>query len=171
MIDGLIRNIIDVPGVAGACLFNGAGQILPESLPSFYIKEIFDDQVRRIIGLFDTIEDNYLPTDELTLKYDGMTVQLYRGKGTYLMVFVLPEANVMTVKMVSRVAIKNVTVDSIALYMSQKNAQNAKPKPPTRPPIALPSKNTSNSAPVRRRDDDDDDENRRRRHSYRGTQY
>lgn len=145
-------------------MFHESGKLHQEAVPGFYNKEVFDDLIRRVVALFETIDENYLPCDEYVLKYGDINVRLNRNKDCYLMVFVSPDANVMTVKMVSRLAIRNVSLSSLKLSAS---------KPPFRVPAATteptPAEPSTKAAPSPRRDDDDDQ--RRRRHSYRGTKY
>jgi len=170
MISGLIQNVNDVPGVAGVCVFNKKLQLYPKLLPSFYIREVFADLPRRINSLFEAIDENYLPCDEYLLKFGEMSMYLIRGKFCSLVVFMTAEANFTTVKMISRIAVKNITPDMLLASMDE--SADTPPKPLSKPkgPTQSPIPPSSSHAPVRRRDDDDDD-HPRKRHSYRGTSY
>ncbi|GHB99641.1 hypothetical protein [Cerasicoccus arenae] len=146
MSDKFVKNILDVPGVEGVCVFDREGQIVENELPSFFIDELFEDLARRVISLYETVDENYIPCDDYLLKYSERWIFLRRGNGVYFLIFANSEVNRISLKMVTNMAIKNVKSASKTLPTSAARITPAVPAP-TRTPT-LPPATPTQAAPT-----------------------
>lgn len=108
MSDKFIKNILDVPGVEGVCLFDQDGRVLSNQLPAFFVEDLFDDLARRVVSLYETVDENFVPCDDYLLKYSERWLFLRRGNGTFLLVLASSAVNRVSLKMVTNLALKNI---------------------------------------------------------------
>ncbi len=165
MSEKFIKNILDVPGVEGVCVFDAAGRVLYNELPPYFIEELFDDLSRRIASLYETVDENFIPCDDYLLKYSERWIFLRRGQGTYILVFAVPSVNRVSLKMVTNLAVKNLKPSTISIppgatapVAVQPGASPAalppvQTEPPAQfvPPTAEPEPVPDESAPMRKR--------------------
>lgn len=103
----LSANITDLPGVEGLCLIDQVGSVLFRRMPSFIPEDCYDEAVRRIIGLYETIDENFLPADDYVLKFQGKWL-LFRRTGSYILMLMTTEmANLMSIRMVTNLTLKH----------------------------------------------------------------
>lgn len=142
MLDRLIQNITDVPDVEGVCIFGLEGQLAVNGLPDFFMPELFEDLARRIISMFETVDDSYLPTDEYLLKYNSMWLSIRRGKSFFLVVLCKPAVNSVSLRMVCNLALKNISLEMLesayADVETKPKPVNGYAKTAPQPPAALP---------------------------------
>lgn len=112
MSDKFIKNILDVPGVEGVCVFDKDGGLIENLLPAYFVEELFDDLARRVISLYETVDENFLPCDEYLLKYSERWIFLRRGNGIFILTFAEPMVNRVSLKMITNMAVKNVKATS-----------------------------------------------------------
>ena len=79
MLNKVFDNILDIPGVDGVCLFNTMGKVLINRMPSFMSPEVFEDGLRRITALYDTMDENFLPCDDYLLRFEEKWVLFRRA--------------------------------------------------------------------------------------------
>ncbi|WOO39526.1 hypothetical protein [Rubellicoccus peritrichatus] len=159
MINRVIQNIADLPGVEGVCVFNDEAEVLLQVMGSVYPPDVLDDVSRRVVSLFETVDDNFVPCDEYVLRYPQKKLILRRGDKYYLLIVANETVNAITVRMVSNSALKHIAEHGIP-----KEAPPAKapePEPPTPPPTSNPTPERATNRVVR--------PNRGR--TYRGTAY
>ena len=109
LIEKIIKNVLELPGVDGACMIDKKGEILHNALPEFFLEEFFDDLSRRIMNLFTTVEDNYISCDEFLLKYPQKYILMRRSRSILLIAIVDPGTNLVSLRMVTNLVLKNVT--------------------------------------------------------------
>lgn len=107
MSEKFVKNILDVPGVEGVCVIDKEGAVLYNELPSFFIEELFEDLARRIISLYETVDENFVPCDDYLLKFSERWIFLRRGNGIFILIFASPAVNRVSLKMVTNLAVKN----------------------------------------------------------------
>lgn len=112
MSEKFIKNILDVPGVEGVCLFDSEGRLLSNHLPEFFIVDLFEDLARRVISLYETVDENFVPCDDYLLKYSERWLFLRRGNGIFLLALTSSAVNRVSLKMVTNLAIKNLSPKS-----------------------------------------------------------
>jgi hypothetical protein len=107
MLEKFINNIMDIPRVEGLAIFNRQGAVLLKRMPSFFLDELFADLGRRIVAMAETVDENFIPCDEYLLKYAGKWILLRRTERMFLFLLCAEEVNVMSLKMVTNMAFKN----------------------------------------------------------------
>jgi len=158
MNDKFVKNILDVPGVEGVCVFDREGRVIENQLPSFFVEELFEDMARRVLSLYETIDENFVPCDEYLLKYNERWLFIRRGTGIFLLVLAIPAVNRVSLKMVTNLAIKNIKVSrlgsaspSSAPHSSATPPESAAPSQPVAPaPNARPDATPSPSGARKR---------------------
>lgn len=105
----LFDNITDIPGVEGACLLETTGRILFKRMPDFIPDTAYEEAIRRIIAMYETMDENFLPGDDYLLKFSGKWVMLRRSENLILLLLTGEGANLMSVRMVTNMALKHVT--------------------------------------------------------------
>ncbi|WP_309398070.1 hypothetical protein [Cerasicoccus maritimus] len=141
MSDKFVKNILDVPGVEGVCVFDKDGGLIDNQLPAYFIEDLFDDLARRVISLYDTVDENFIPCDDYLLKYSERWIFLRRGNGIFLLIFAEANVNRVSLKMVTNLAIKNIKSASKGLGATPRAVTPAPaPKAPAEPatPAAEP---------------------------------
>lgn len=113
MIERLVNNVLDVPGVEGLCLFDRECNILLNQLPDYFIEELFDDALQRVISLYETVDDNFIPCDDYLIKYPGKWIMLRRGKDVFTLIITDEGVNQVTLKMTTNLLLKNVRPDTL----------------------------------------------------------
>ncbi|MGE9294827.1 MAG: hypothetical protein ACQKBV_00855 [Puniceicoccales bacterium] len=129
MNDKFVKNILDVPGVEGVCVFDREGRMVENQLPSFFVEELFEDMSRRVLSLYETVDENFVPCDDYLLKYSERWLFIRRGNGIYLLILASSAVNRVSLKMVSNLAIKNLKASRLDAAMPPPAA--AKPVAPT----------------------------------------
>lgn len=108
MLDRLIKNILDVPGTDGLCIVSLDGQLLFRQMPNYILPELYDDLLRRVVALYEAMDDNFIPCDDYRLKYAGKHVFLRRGEHFIMLLLTADDVNPMSVRMVTNMAIKHI---------------------------------------------------------------
>jgi hypothetical protein len=135
MLDKLLNNILDVPHVEGLAIFNRSGNVLLKRMPSIFHDEIFGDLGRRIISMTETVDENFIPCDDYLLKYPGKWIMLRRTENIHLFLFCSEDVNVMSLKMVTNMAFKQLRPEMLP-------PPAATPTPPATP-AAVPASATT----------------------------
>lgn len=116
MIERYLSNILDVPGTEGLFLLNRKGQLLLTRMPEFVLLELYDNLIRRIQSLYETVDENFVPSDDYVLKYPQKWLILRRTDTAILCVLCDTKVNEMSLKMVSNMALKNITGAMLAQF-------------------------------------------------------
>lgn len=132
MVQKLLKNVLEVRGVDGACLLDLEGRLVHNALPEFFLEEFFDDLSRRITNFYATVEENYLACDEFLLKYPQKSVVMRRSKAVIFVAIIDPGANLVTLRMVTNLILKNVTSEVIE-SLPIKTSKTAKEEPKQEP--------------------------------------
>ncbi len=108
-ISKLFDNILDLPGIEGVCLFGTEGQMYINRLPSFLSNELFVDAQRRIVAMYETMDENFLPCDDYMLRFSERWVLLRRTEKQVLLVLGGERANLASTRMVTNMTMKHLT--------------------------------------------------------------
>lgn len=140
MFERLIQNITDVPGVEGVCLFDLSGRVAVNYLPDFFVAEMLRDLAQRIISLFQTVDDSYLPCNEYLLKYPHRWLSIRRGESVYILALCSPTVSAVSLRMVTNLALKNVTEQMLesAYSIAEPPPARAAAEPPRPMPAPRP---------------------------------
>ena len=109
MIEKIIKNVLELSGVEGACILDKKGNLLHNALPDFFLEDFLDDLSRRITSLYEAVDENYMPCDDYLLKFPQKYIQLRRSRNVYLLVAVDPTANLVSLRMVTNLVLKHIT--------------------------------------------------------------
>lgn len=109
MIDKIIKNVLELPGVDGACILDKKGNLLHNALPEFFLEDFLEDLSRRVTTLYEAVDENYVPCDDYLLKFPQKFLQLRRSRNIYLLVAVDPSVNLVSLRMVTNLVLKHVT--------------------------------------------------------------
>ena len=109
MIDQTIKNMLELPGVDGACILDKKGNLLLNELPDFFIGNFLGDLSNRVTALYDTIDQNYLPCDDYVLNFAQKSIQLRRNQNAYLLVAVEPSVNLAALRAMSSMLLSYIT--------------------------------------------------------------
>jgi hypothetical protein len=110
----LFDNILDLPGIEGVCLFGTEGQMYINRLPSFLSNELFVDAQRRIVAMYETMDENFLPCDDYMLRFSERWVLLRRTEKQVLLVLGGEKANLASTRMVTNMTMKHLTPDIVS---------------------------------------------------------
>lgn len=110
----LFDNILDLPGIEGVCLFGTEGQMYINRLPSFLSTELFADAQRRIVAMYETMDENFLPCDDYMLRFSERWLLLRRTEKQVLLVLGGEKANVASTRMVTNMTMKHLTPEVIS---------------------------------------------------------
>lgn len=136
----LFDNILDLPGIEGVCLFGTEGQMYVNRLPSFLSNEIFADAQRRIVAMYETMDENFIPCDDYMLKFSERWLLLRRTEKHVLLILGGEKANVASTRMVSNMTIKHLTPDLLAtLEATARGAVPAAAIPAAAAPAPVPA--------------------------------
>jgi hypothetical protein len=105
----LFDNILDLPGIEGVCLFGTEGQVYVNRLPAFLSNELFADAQRRIVAMYETMDENFLPSDDYMLRFSERWLLLRRTENQVLLVLGGDKANLASTRMVTNMTIKHLT--------------------------------------------------------------
>lgn len=141
MSDKFVKNILDVPGVEGVCVFDKDGGLIDNQLPAYFVEEMFDDLARRVISLYETVDENYIPCDDYLLKFSERWIFLRRGNGIFILVFAESNVNRVSLKMVTNLALKNIKSQSRGPGAAAPRAATPAPAPqaPAQPAPPAPA--------------------------------
>ena len=143
MLNKVFDNVLDIPGVDGVCLFNTMGKVLINRMPSFMSPEVFEDGLRRITALYDTMDENFLPCDDYLLRFEEKWVLFRRSDQVVLLVLAADKANFMSTRMVTNMALKHITptlLEELTLAAGLAKAPAAAPAPaPVVAAVAAPA--------------------------------
>lgn len=186
MVEKFIKNILDIPGVDGVCFFDVSGRKIASALPDFFIDELFEDLTRRVVALYETVDDNFFPCDDYLLKYGPKWITLRRNKNLLILVLSDQGVNQVSLKMVTNLALKNIKIpprdggESSSSRPSVASSQPESPKaapepaappaehgprPPETPPSSRPAEDANASRPRSK------PTRPQKKRSYRGTSY
>ncbi len=138
MIEKLLRNILDIPGAEGVCVFDLQGNLLCNRFPSLFIAEIFPDLGRRVALLFDSVDDNFVPTEDFLLRYEGKHILIRRNDQVLLFILADEKVNFLSLRMVTNLAIKHLAGPLLKQLSETPEPEAATPPPPPPPPPKAP---------------------------------
>jgi hypothetical protein len=128
----LSSNITDLPGVEGLCLLDQQGSLLFRRMPAFIPDACYEEAVRRIIGLYETIDENFLPADDYALRFTDKWLVLRRTGSLILVIMTTEAANLSSLRMVTNLTLRHLqSTPAIADEL-----RKAPPTAPTTPPAA-----------------------------------
>ncbi|MDQ8195478.1 hypothetical protein QEH59_13670 [Coraliomargarita sp. SDUM461004] len=138
MIEKIIKNVLELPGVDGACILDKKGNLLHNALPDFFLEDFLEDLSRRVTTLYEAVDENYMPCDDYILKFPQKYIQLRRSRHIYLLVAVEPTTNLVSLRMVTNLVLKHITPKILGelraqLKASANEAAVAAPPPPVAP--------------------------------------
>lgn len=141
-IEQLTANITDLPGVEGLCLIDLAeARVLHRRMPSFIPESCYAEAVRRIIGLYETIDENFLPADDYSLRFEEKWLILRRTGSTILMIMAADTANLPAIRMVTNLTLKHLGSTPNLVATLQASA-------PAPAPTLIPVKAISPATPI-----------------------
>ncbi|MGF1451047.1 MAG: hypothetical protein ACFB21_03105 [Opitutales bacterium] len=111
MIERMVKNVLDVPGVEGLCVFDQQGNHRTDWLPPYYVSDEFGELIERAVSLYDTVDEAFLPCDDYLMKFGEKWIHLRRGKGCFLLILSESGVNLTTLRMVTNLLLKNLTPD------------------------------------------------------------
>lgn len=114
LINKVFDNVLDIPGVDGVCLFGLDGQVFLNRMPSFLSSDVFADALRRIIALYETMDENFLPCDDYLLRFSEKWILFRRTDQAVLLVLAAETANFASTRMVTNMALKHLTPAALA---------------------------------------------------------
>lgn len=114
MLNKVFDNVLDIPGVDGVCLFGLSGQVFLNRMPSFLSPDVFADALRRIIALYETMDENFLPCDDYLLRFSEKWILFRRTDQAILLVLAAETANFASTRMVTNMALKHLTPAALA---------------------------------------------------------
>jgi hypothetical protein len=109
MIDKIIKNVLELPGVDGACILDKKGNLLHNALPDFFLDSFLDDLARRVKTLYEAVDENYMPCDDYLLKFPQKYIRLRRSRHVFLLVALDPSVNQVSLRMVTNIVLKHLT--------------------------------------------------------------
>ncbi len=136
-ISKLFDNILDLPGIEGVCLFSTEGRMYLNRLPSFYSTELFADAQRRIVAMYETMDENFLPCDDYMLKFSERWLLLRRTDKHVMVILGGEKANLASTRMVTNMTLKHLTpaviaqLDNVARAAAPAAAPSNPPAPVT----------------------------------------
>lgn len=109
MIDKIIKNVLELHGVEGACILDKKGVLLHNELPEYFLDDFLDDLARRIMALYEAVDENYMACDDYLLKFPQKYLYLRRSRNVLLLVAVDPSVNLVSLRMVTNLVLKHIT--------------------------------------------------------------
>jgi hypothetical protein len=119
MLTKIIKNVLELPGVDGACILDKKGNLLHNALPEFFMNDFLDDLARRVTALYEAVDENYVPCDDYLLKFPQKYIQLRRSRNVYLLVCVDPSVNLVSLRMVTNMVLKHITPKALSTLRAQ----------------------------------------------------
>lgn len=132
----LSSNITDLPGVEGLCLIDQNGAILFKRMPAFIPDSAYEEAVRRINSLYETIDENFLPADDYVLKFSEKVIILRRIGNLVLLLLNSTSTNLMSLRMVTNLTLKHLQ-GAPAIIEELRQEMQRKPEPA--PEISAPA--------------------------------
>ena len=120
----LFDNILDLPGIEGVCLFGTGGQMYINRLPSFLSTELFADAQRRIVAMYETMDENFIPCDDYMLRFSERWLLLRRTEKHVMLILGGEKANLASTRMVTNMTMKHLTPELIAQLEATVRAAN-----------------------------------------------
>lgn len=147
-VNKLFDNILDLPGIEGVCLFGTEGQMYINRLPAFLSTELFADAQRRIVAMYETMDENFLPCDDYMLKFSERWLLLRRTEKHVMLILGGEKANIASTRMVTNMTMKHLTPELMAQLETA--ARGGLPAPATvaPAPVVAAAKNPVPAAPV-----------------------
>jgi hypothetical protein len=142
----LFDNILDLPGIEGVCLFGTEGQMYINRLPTFLSNELFADAQRRIVAMYETMDENFLPCDDYMLRFSDRWLLLRRTEKQVLLVLAGEKANLASTRMVTNMTLKHLTPDVVAKLDTA--ARGGAPAPSAAPSASKSASAASAPAPI-----------------------
>jgi hypothetical protein len=133
MIEKIIKNVLELPGVDGACILDKKGNLMHNALPDFFLEDFLDDLARRIKALYEAVDENYTSCDDYLLKFPEKYIKLRRSRNVFLLVAVDPTVNMTSLRMVTNIVLKHITPKVLSEMRKSLEAAEA----PEAPPVAL----------------------------------
>ncbi|HAV13800.1 MAG TPA: hypothetical protein DCX06_09985 [Opitutae bacterium] len=152
MIEKIVKNVLELHGVDGACILDKKGVLLHNALPDFFLDDFLDDLSRRVKALYEAVDENYMPCDDYLLKFPQKYIQLRRSRNVYLLVAVDPSVNLVSLRMVTNLVLKHITpkvLSEMRKQLASAETLNAAPPVEKVPQEAAPPTSTPESAPTR----------------------
>jgi hypothetical protein len=137
MVEKVIKNVLELSGVDGACILDKRGTLLHNSLPPYFIADFLEDLSRRILSMYEAVDENYLPCDDYLLKFPQKFIQIRRSRSILLIVIVDPGVNLVSLRMVTNIVLKHVTPKIVGELRAA--AEEAEPPPPAVPAPPAPA--------------------------------
>jgi hypothetical protein len=131
MIEKIIKNVLELPGVDGACILDKKGNLLHNALPEFFLEDFLEDLSRRVTTLYEAVDENYMPCDDYILKFPQKYIQLRRSRHIYLLVAVEPTTNLVSLRMVTNLVLKHITPKILSQLRTQQQAKTPAASPLT----------------------------------------
>lgn len=129
MIEKIVKNVLELHGVDGACILDKKGNLLHNALPDFFLDDYLDDLSRRIKALYEAVDENYMPCDDYLLKFPQKFIQIRRSRNVYLLVSVDPSVNLVSLRMVTNLVLKHITPKVLSEMRKHQDHQSiAKPE-------------------------------------------
>jgi len=110
-INKIFDNILDLPGIEGACLFNSEGRMYINRLPTFMVNDLLVDAQRRIIAMYETMDTNYMTSDDYTINFREHWLLIRRFDKHVLLVLGGEKASQSSARMVTLMTFKHLTRD------------------------------------------------------------
>ncbi|MCU0794002.1 MAG: hypothetical protein MUE42_14385 [Opitutaceae bacterium] len=143
----LFDNILDLPGIEGVCLFGTDGQMYVNRLPTFLSNELFADAQRRIVAMYETMDENFLPCDDYMLRFSERWLLLRRTDNHVMLILGGEKANLASTRMVTNMTIKHIT-PAILAQLAGSTPQIARTQPSAASPAPAPAAVPAAPAPV-----------------------
>lgn len=132
----LFDNILDLPGIEGVCLFGTDGQMYINRLPPFLSTELLADAQRRIVAMYETMDENFLPCDDYVLKFSKRWLLLRRTNTHVMLVLGCEKANLASARMVTNMTMKHITPALLAQLEVTAKGGSVLPAPASEAPQA-----------------------------------
>lgn len=143
----LFDNILDLPGIEGVCLFGSEGQMYINRLPSFFSTELFADAQRRIVAMYETMDENFMPCDDYMLKFSERWLLLRRTDKHVMLILGGDKANLASTRMVTNMTLKHLTPEILAKLEGIARAAVPGAVPPVATPAPLPAPRMQTQVP------------------------
>lgn len=108
----VIGALKDVQGVAGACVFDTAGQVIANNLPAYYSSEMLVTIGRRFDELFEASEETQAEAETLILRYIDGWLLSRRWAGGKLLVFCANTVHAPALKTAASLTVKRLAKTS-----------------------------------------------------------
>lgn len=100
-------------------------------LPSFLSNELFVDAQRRIVAMYETMDENFLPCDDYMLRFSERWILLRRTDKQVLLVLGGEKANLASTRMVTNMTMKHLTPELVSSLDAAARGGAVAPAPTT----------------------------------------